>query len=127
MMHAFGQERHRRRPSERALEKLWLDFIKLQRVRAEVRSDFGLDGSDTCESCEDLGPELVAKVFAPIDNELRHLASRAAAIASNGSNDLEYKAVMLTEFLSANDRSIYVVLAKSLVADIKRGSCAAAA
>ena len=126
-MHTFGHQLPRRRPSERALEKLWLDFIKLQRVRAEVRTDFGYDDSGKCENCEDLGSELVAKVFAPIDDELRHLASRAAAIASKGTNDLEYKAVMLTEFLGANDRSIYVALANSLVADIKRGTCAAAA
>ncbi|MGI9411264.1 MAG: hypothetical protein ACR2OV_14390, partial [Hyphomicrobiaceae bacterium] len=81
MMHAFGHQLPRRRPSERALEKLWLDFIKLQRVRAEVKTDFGYDDSGNCENCEDLGSELVAKVFAPIDDELRHLASRAAAIA----------------------------------------------
>ena len=117
MMHAFVDGSPRRGSPERTLEKLCIEFIKLQRVRAEIKSDFGVDDH------ADANCELIDKVFAPIDGELRDLATRAATIAANGNDDMAYKAVMLGEFLRSNDHSIYVALASSLVADIKGGAC----
>lgn len=115
MTDAFGNEPPRHGSRARTLERLWVDFVKLQRLRAEIETEFDHDDLEMPDR------ELTDQMFASITDELDRLASRAARIASTGSDDMEYKAVMLAEFLPENDRTIHVRLARSLVSDIKNG------
>lgn len=103
------------RAATRELEKIWVAFVKLQRLRKEVISDFDAGDEDN-ESAE---LDLVDSVFTPITLELRELAHRAAKIEAQCREDIEYKAVVLSEFLASGDCSIHTALAKSLVNDIK--------
>lgn len=113
MIDAFGNEPPRYGSSARTIERLWVDFVKLQRLRAEIESDFFSNDLDEPDR------ELTDKMYTSIAGELNRLASSAAGIASTGSDDMEYKAVMLAEFLPENDCAIHVRLARSLVSDIK--------
>ena len=54
-------------PTERTLEQLWVDFVKLQRLRSEFLSDFCLGES------KEISPELVEEVLTPIASEMRQL------------------------------------------------------
>ena len=103
------------RIATRELEKIWVAFVKLQRLRNEIISDFetGDDSDDPADT------DLVDSVFTPIAAELRELAHCAAKIEAQCREDIEYKAVVLSEFLAAGDCSIQTTLAKSLVKDIK--------
>ena len=94
----------------RDLEVLWVNFVKLQRVRTETISDLALD---------DVDAQMIEAVLKPIATELCRLALVASTIAANCREDIEYKAVMLAEFLSGEDTNIQMVLTKSLVKDIK--------
>lgn len=104
------------RGTTRELEKIWVAFVKLQRLRHEVMSDF--ESVDEADESTDLN--LVESVFTPISIELRELAHRAAKIEAQCREDIEYKAVVLSEFLAAGDCSIHTTLAESLVKDIKK-------
>lgn len=115
MTDAFGNEPPRHGSKTRTLERLWVEFVKLQRLRAEIETEFDSTGLDETERA------VTDKLFASIADELDRVASRVAGIASADSDDIEYKAVMLAEFLPANDRTIQVRLARSLVSDIKNG------
>lgn len=99
----------------RELEKIWVAFVKLQGLRHEIMSDLeaGDDGDEPTEL------DLIETVFAPITAELRELAHRAAKIEARCREDIEYKAVVLSEFLPVGDCSIQTTLAKSLIKDIK--------
>lgn len=101
---------------DRMLETLWVDFVRLQRVRQEILSDFGIDPASDDKSDDDA--EMVESVFAPIAVELSRLACRAAEVESKSQADMEYKAVMLSEYLPSHNRMLHVLLARSLVEDI---------
>ena len=112
---------------ERELEILWVRFTKLQRMRREIMADFGIDEiPPVCEGDAarhtDAGThcELDDSIFAPIAAELRDLAYRAAKITAKRPEDLEYKAVMLSEFLGPSDDGVQTILATSLVMDIRQ-------
>ncbi len=107
-----------RRVAKRDLEKLWVTFVKLQRLRKEAMVDFGLH--DTTEIDDVATVELSDAILTPIAAELRRLANRASKFEAKCDNDLEYKAVMLAEFLPAEDCTIQTVLARSLIQDIKK-------
>ncbi len=107
-------------PTERTLEQLWVNFVKLQRLRSEVLSDFCLDESN------DISPELMEGILTPIASEMRQLATRAAKVGSSCQDDIEYKAVILAEFLRDEDAALRTRLAGSLVSDIRSGACLAA-
>ncbi len=116
MTHSFSHdERPRHGPTERTLEMLWVDFIKLQRLRNEIMLDFDVTNTGN------ISWELTDQILAPIASELRQLASRAAKVGSTCHDDIEYKAVMLAEYIPLEDRAIQAVLARSLVSDIKSG------
>ena len=111
----------------RELEKLWVRFTKLQRMRREIMADFGIDEMPpVCErdaarhTAAGTHGELDDSIFAPIAAELRALAYRAAKIAAKRPEDLEYKAVMLAEFLGPCDDTVQTILATSLVTDIRQ-------
>ncbi|MGI9480069.1 MAG: hypothetical protein ACR2PI_25435 [Hyphomicrobiaceae bacterium] len=112
---------------ERELEILWVRFTKLQRMRREIMADFDIDEAPpdcgrNAQRHADAGPvtDLDDSVFAPIAEELRALAYRAAKITAKRPEDLEYKAVMLSEFLGPRDDSVQTILATSLVMDIRQ-------
>ncbi|MFY0614149.1 MAG: hypothetical protein JXQ99_21650 [Hyphomicrobiaceae bacterium] len=105
--------------AERELEVLWVRFTKLQRMRREILADFGCDDAPDQNALSI--PELDETVIAPIAGELRQLACCAAKITATCREDLEYKAIMLSEFLGPDDDSIQTILATSLVMDIRRG------
>lgn len=107
-----------RRAAKRDLEKLWVAFVKLQRLRKETMVDFGLH--DTTEVDDVATVELSDAILTPIAAELRRLAYRASKVEAKCDNDLEYKAVMLAEFLPAEGCAIQTVLARSLIQDIKK-------
>mgnify|MGYP001552598533 FL=1 len=107
-------------PAERTLEQLWVDFVKLQRLRSEVLSD--LCTGET----KDVSPDLIEGILTPIASELRQLATRAATVGSSSQDDIEYKAVILAEFLRDDDSALRTRLAGSLVSDIRSGACLAA-
>ena len=103
-------------PPSRQLEKIWVAFVKLQRLRQEIMADFAIDDTGKNASCVNLDEA----VFIPITNELHLLARRAATVEAQSREDLEYKAVILSEFLPLEDCTIHTSLAKSLVNDIKK-------
>ncbi len=103
----------------RELEVLWVTFVKLQRLRLETMTDVGMN--DAAAAGE---PGLVDAVLAPIAAELCRLALAAANISAHCQEDIEYKAVMLSEFLSVEDRSVQAALTRSLIRDIKNSRCA---
>ena len=104
----------------RDLEILWVTFVKLQRLRLETMADLGFDGpAHTGE------PDLVDIILTPITTELCRLALAAADIEANCQEDIEYKAVMLAEFLSVEEKTVQSALTRSLVNDIKTSRCAA--
>lgn len=109
----------KRETAERELEVLWVRFTKLQRMRREILADFGVD--DAPSQTKLSVPELDETVITPIAGELRQLACCAAKITSTCPEDLEYKAMMLSEFLGPDDDSVQTILATSLVMDIRRG------
>ncbi len=94
----------------RDLEVLWVTFVKVQRVRTETMADLALDATDA---------NSIQSVLRPIAAELCRLALAASNIAANCREDIEYKAVMLAEFLAAEDATVQTELTKSLVKDIK--------
>ena len=65
-------------------------------------------------------------VLTPIASEMRQLATRAAKVGSSCQDDIEYKAVILAEFLRDEDAALRTRLAGSLVSDIRSGACLAA-
>ena len=103
--------------SNRMLEALWVEFVRLQCLRREIISDFGM-AVTTSAGCDD-DRELADKVFLPIADEMDRIACQAAAIGSKSPVDMEYKAIMLAEYLSQNQNTLHAVLARSLVEDIK--------
>ena len=117
MTHSFDHdERPRDGSTERTLETLWVDFIKLQRLRNEIMLDFDVKNTGN------VSWELTDQILATIASELRQLASRAANVGSTCHDDIEYKAVMLAEYIPLEDPAIQAVLARSLVSDIKSGA-----
>ncbi|MFY0613047.1 MAG: hypothetical protein JXQ99_16070 [Hyphomicrobiaceae bacterium] len=104
---------------DRMLEGLWVKFVKLQGVRQEVMLDFGV--ATTASGRSDQSDRLFDGVFAPIADELNRLAHQAALVESKSRVDMEYKAVMLEEYLPESEASLHVALMRSLLKDI-RGS-----
>lgn len=102
----------------RILESLWVKFVKLQRLRDEILQDFGVAWKTDSISRDDA--EIADEVFAPIADELNKLACQAAAVESKSQADMEYKSIILAEYLPAHDHALHVVLARSLIDDIKR-------
>ena len=108
----------RQAATARELEVLWVTFVKLQRLRLETLTDLGADGPTAPED-----PHLLAAILSPIAEELCRLALAAAKINAHCQIDLEYKAVMLAEYLSVEDESIQTALTRSLVRDIRNRRC----
>ena len=94
----------------RDLEVLWVTFVRLQCVRTETMAGMALDATDA---------NLIQSILRPIATESCRLALAASNIAANCREDIEYKAVMLAEFLAAGDATVQTELTKSLVKDIK--------
>jgi len=109
---------------DREIEILWVRFTKLLRMRREILADFGMVApKKTPPFASTASPEadLDTTIFAPIADALRDLAHRAAKVPSKRPEDLEYKAVMLAEFLGPDDGALPTILTASLVNDIKNG------
>lgn len=102
----------------RELEVLWVTFVKLQRLRLETVADLASE-----ESTDTGDPHLLEEVLSPITDELYRLALAAAKVNAHCQDDLEYKAVILTEFISNEDETVRSALTRSLISDIKKSRC----
>ncbi|MGI9478326.1 MAG: hypothetical protein ACR2PI_16610 [Hyphomicrobiaceae bacterium] len=101
----------------RKLEGLWVDFVKLQRLRRDIILDLGIAPGRGVAA--DVDREPTDRMFASIDDELERIACEAAALEANSHVDMEYKAIMLAEYLPPNRSALHVALAWSLIEDIK--------
>ena len=109
----------------RKLERLWVDFVKLQRLRRDTVLDLDIAPGGGLGSGVDR--ESIDRIFASIDHQMERIACEAAALEANGHADMEYKAIRLGEYLPPKRSSLHVALARSLIEDIRLGRGASGA